>query len=161
MTEIAPVLRDLLGSELSGALDFSFARMRIAEEEIAAATKRWPTAARRIRASFLILRPSSWMRGSEELYRRHCRELLARIKRGDDVGPGTDAEVCWVISQASLAAPPDCDHAHAYARAFKRAFPEHADVVGDLGRESYPGSVDELLERLRRKIGEQEKRGKR
>lgn len=160
MSPLDAVVRDVLGAELDGAVRGAFKKMEWAEEEIAAAEKRWPRARRRLHASFMTLCPTGYTLGSEEVYRRHCRELLVRVKSGQDVGPGTDAEVACVLMQASLAAPPDADHAAAYGVVFARLFPEHAEIVGDLRREYITGRADEIIAELRKKIGREVNRAK-
>lgn len=153
MTALHDIAREFLGADAMNIVQRTFARMGVAEEEIEAAKKRWPRAAKRLHGSFGALCPSAYVLGTEEMYRKHCRELLARVKRGEDVGPGTDVEVACVLMQASFAAPPDSDHAFAYGVVFARLFPERADITSDLGRESYAGRSEEILSSLRKKIG--------
>lgn len=150
---IPEAVRDILGAPLSNAVSHAFDLMRVAEEEIATAKRRSPRAAKRLHASFGILVPGILSDAPETLYRKHCIEILARVKAGMDVAPGTDAELAFVLMRASLAAPPDRDHACAYARVFARLFPEHRAIVDGLDRESHQGAVDEILVGLRRRVG--------
>ncbi len=145
--------RDVLGGPLATVVEGTIRRMEIAEDEIAAAKRRCPRRAKSIDAAFLLLCPNDYLRGGDELYRAHCRELLGRVKRDENVEPATDAEIAFAMSQASLAAPPTQDFALAYAKVFARVFPEHADLVEDVGREHIPGRSDEIIADLRRKIG--------
>jgi hypothetical protein len=155
LTELA---RDILGADTMGAINHAFARMAVAEDEIARAKRRWPRAAKRLHGAFGTLCPTRYVLGTEEMFRKHCQELLARVKSGEDVVPGTDVELACAFMHASLAAPPDSDHAFAYGLVFARLFPERADITRDLGRESYKGRAEEILSELRRKIGNEVQR---
>lgn len=157
---IPDVVREILGAPLSNTIAHAFDLMRVAEEEIAAAKRRHPRVARRLHVSFMLLVPGLLSSAPESLYRKHCVELLGRVKSGKDVTPGTDAELAFVLMQASLAAPPDRDHACAYARVFARLFPARRDIVEGLEHESHAGAVDEILNRLRVRVGRDVARGR-
>lgn len=146
-------VREIIGEAVSGRIGQTFRCMSIAEEEIKDAKRRWPRRARRLNAAFGILMPGDLVTAGDRLYRAHCQELLGRVMRGEDIVPGTDAECMFVLMRASLAAPPDGDHARAYGRLFAACFPDHADITKGLGRESYEGRVDEIIAHLREKIG--------
>lgn len=159
---IPDAVREILGAPLSNTIAHAFDLMRVAEEEIATAKRRHPRIARRLHASFMLLVPDLLSSAPESLYRKHCVELLGRVKSGKDVAPGTDAELAFVLMQASLAAPPDRDHACAYARVFARLFPERRDIIEglELEHESHVGAVDEILDRLRARVGRDAARGR-
>lgn len=135
--------------------------MGIAEVELAEAKKRWPRKATKIHVAFMLLNPGDLVLAGDALYESHAREILRRVVMNEDVRPGTDAECCFVLMQATLAAPPIASYAMAYGRLFARVFPEQAEHTHDLGRENIPGEVDEIIARLRRKIGEHVKRDQR
>jgi len=83
--------------------------MAIAELEIEAAMKRTEDMKEkeRIWNSFKILCPNSLFNGADdEVYKAHCRELIARAANAADTRPGTKAEALMVLSHTSLVAPP-------------------------------------------------------
>ncbi len=160
MTFIPDSMREVLGADLTDRAERVFSFMAIAEEEIATAMKRWPRRAMTIRNAFNILTPGDLLATGETLYRAHCRELLVRVMKGQDVTPGTDAECCLCFMQASLKAPPTHAIAHAYGVVFARCLPEKSAILDGIGREDYVGQTDEILSELRRKIGALAGRGK-
>jgi len=85
-----------------------FGLMKIAEGEIHAAVHLSPRRSAELNAVFGVACPSPGLRGkSEELYRHHVRELIARAyDDNQDMRPGTKAEVLAALSDASLVAPP-------------------------------------------------------
>lgn len=84
-----------------------FALMGLAEEEIAAAKDRYPQATELVYDAFRYLAPSPLLRPYPpgDLYRGHCREIIARLVAGQDLRPATDAELLGVFSETSLDAP--------------------------------------------------------
>ena len=55
------------------------------------------------------------------MYRSHCRELLDRVAHGADTRPGTAAECCAALSEASLRAPLHSSAVGLYARMWRLA----------------------------------------
>jgi hypothetical protein len=153
MRPIPDAVRDVLGAEQTSVIARCFDFMGYAEEEIARAKKRWPRRAAAINAAFGLLMPGDLIDTGEELYRSHCRELLARVMKGEDVEPGTDAECCLAMMRASLNAPLTGHHAYVYGIVFARALPGHADLMQDVGREMYEGQANEIIGDLRKRIG--------
>lgn len=161
MGSTAQKVAELLGEAAGGAvaaIGRTFDLMAIAEEEIAAAKKRFPGKAAELHASFMLLCPNELARyGSDRLYRAHARELLERVARGQDTTLGTDVECLAALSQASLKAPLSRDPAEAMARVFARVFPGQDPYLETSEGESYAGAVDEVLEELRRKIARRDR----
>jgi len=105
--------------------------------------------------AFPLLQPTSDLMETEMVYRSHCRELLDRVVAGDDTRPPTHAEVAIVCSRTSLLAPLTTAGVTVYMRAWQRAFPDHADVLGT-GEAHYEyiagGHADEIERGLRRRL---------
>lgn len=109
------IVRDYLGEAITGIFRF----MEIAEEEIAAAQRRWPRHADALWDSFRLLTPTKGFRHkSEHLYRQHCREILERVTEGEDTRPGTKAEVLIGLVEVSLAVPLKPEAQYLYTRLF-------------------------------------------
>jgi len=90
----------VLGGSLSGVVGGAFASMEIAEEEIERSGL--PIAQKCFRACM----PSDALSGAtEEFYRAHIRELIARAEAGGDLTYPTASEFCQVLSALSLGAP--------------------------------------------------------
>lgn len=144
-----------------GSIRRTFDFMAIAEDEIAKAMRRTKGARREeVKRSFMLLMPGDLIRGGEVLYRSHCRELLTRVSRGEDVAPGTDAECCYAMMMTSLKAPLAGPYAYAYGCLFRQVFPQHAGLMSDLGKELYPGQAAEIIADMRKRIGAAKQRGK-
>jgi len=150
MSDIAKIL-----TETRSALEPIFERIAIAEGQISAAKERDPANAERYDASFMLLVPTDTIL-SDRLYTHHCREILGRVAVGEDTRPGTNAEVLGALSMATNIAPPGRTLSLAYARLFEEIMPEHGELADTLtdsvGKEHYPGDVDELIETTRRKL---------
>lgn len=138
----------------------AFDLMGIATDEITAFKKRFPKQHAVIHEAFAVLMPGDLVTTGDDLYRSHVRELLTRVQQGADVTPGTDAECCLCFMRVSLKAPPTAAVARAYGECFIRALPYKADGMRDMGRESYPGEVAEIVAVMRKKIGAAVGRGK-
>jgi hypothetical protein len=108
----------------------TFDRVEIAEEEIRSVKRRFPARASEIHDAFAMLCPTEPLRDlSEDVFRFHCRELLERVAKGQDVRPGTTAEVLGFLADVSLSAPPTRVSTLLYQKLFGRIFPE---VLGSL-----------------------------
>ncbi|MEM7032047.1 MAG: hypothetical protein AAF629_21010 [Chloroflexota bacterium] len=142
-----------LGAQLKDVLDC----MKIAEEEIASAQVRQPEKADVIWNSFTYLKPSPLLRPrTPQLYRAHVKELIARVATGKtkkaELEAVTAAELCCIMSAASLAHPLQTDATIAYQKVFQIVFP---DVVIDnepVLQESYSGRAEEIIEDMRRRF---------
>ena len=121
--------------------------MAIAEEEMAAVD-----ADSRL---FGVLLPPPALRSlAPELYRAHCRELLAR-EDGHDLG--TAAEVLAALSATSLASPLNPLGCALYDRLFAECMPDvNLEPTGHA--EPYPGALDERLAECRRKLSDPNRR---
>ena len=102
---LTAALDGILGSGLTGMLDGLFGQMEYAADEIERAQARHRSGADRIWHSFGLLTPAHDRMATEFVYRSHCRELLNRVAAGQDTRPGTAAELCCALSDASTVAP--------------------------------------------------------
>jgi hypothetical protein len=136
-----------------------FAAMQWAEEEIAAASLRYPGRADVIYHAFSVLLPRDVGPGlgTEFVYRGHVKELLKRVAAGADLRPATAAEICLALVQTSLRAPMHGPAAGLYFRMWLAAFPEnpltaeHAEH--QVHYEHWHGQrIDELEADLRHKL---------
>jgi len=151
---------DMLPKEIRKVISSAFDHMRIAEEEIAAAKSRYPKKAAELHASFRLLCPGeSFAKYAPQIYRAHAKELLQRIARGKDLALSTRAELCIVLSEASLLAPLENDYACLYSQSFRVVFPKIYARIFKIWppRPSFKGAVKELKRKLERKF--QSKRG--
>jgi len=150
--QMAETITDLLGP-VGGRILRVFECMEIAEEEIAAAIERYPVLGVAINAAFKHLYPTRALDGArDEVYRAHCRELLERVADGEDVRPGTKAEVMMTLSRLS-------QHAHLteaagalYRELFDELFPGEMSWEPGVLSEPYPGATEEALLTARRKL---------
>lgn len=153
-----PKFAALLSSMVGGDISQAFRRMGIAEEEILSGRRRYPNTWKRDvdakgRAVFHALCPRNNLEKlSTDVYRFHAREMCDRFGRGENLEPGTKAEVMALLSFASLKAPPDATTAALYGRIFAECFPLRSRELGDVGRELYSGACDELFAKLQRQI---------
>ncbi len=146
-------IRELLGapeaafvSRVSRALGLT----RVAEEEIAAAMRKGRRGRVRVWNSFGLLCPTANMVDLDDaVYRHHVRELLDRVAREEDTRPGTRAEVLCAISGATLASRLDRDVELLALTIADEVFPGR-DLVGDYGKSSHPGALEEKLAWVRR-----------
>jgi hypothetical protein len=99
---------------------------------------------------FLALQPPGILRDMHVLYEPHAKELCERCKAGEDLRPGTKAEVLAGLMHTSLKTPLTSSGMALTERLFRECT-EH-DVGIDVGREAYPGELDELLAEARRKL---------
>lgn len=60
----------------------------------------------------------------EKLCRAFFRELIGRVDRGEDLQPGTKAEVLFLLTQVSLKGPLNPLGQHLYEHIFAELFPE-------------------------------------
>jgi hypothetical protein len=144
-------------AELKTKLDPILADIEAAEDEIEAAKRRHPELEAKLHRSFILLKPTSEpLTTSPLVYRSHCRELLDRVAAGEDTRPGTAAECCIALSEASLAGPLSTASAGLYARMWKLAdLPQ--TVLSDAGvhYEALEGAaIDEQEAWLRKKLSQ-------
>lgn len=133
-----------------------FALIEIAEEEIGEARRRHPLAEFAIQKSFEILTPDAGLfpGRNPEVYRAHCRELLARVAAGaskKELQLGTRAEVLCVMSGLSFEHPPGPQGSAMMSTIFDEIFPGVAQPDGPIP-EPWPGATEELLGAFQRKI---------
>lgn len=143
-----------LDSDRSNLIVSSFRRMRIAEEEISAAKRRFPKRAHaRVHNAFVLLCPPPIIQDrGDALYRMHCRELIARAAHGHPNAEATDAETLAVLLVTSLRAPLTGRAQAAAEMLFAKLFPEKSLEIlsGGPQRESWEGSTEEVIREARR-----------
>lgn len=152
-----PRVAELLGGPLTTVLRSLFDLVEIAEDEIVVArgglTEKDDTDP--LWLAFPLLRATHDRMTTEFVYRAHCRELLARVRDGQDTRPATDAELALVISETSLRHPLPSELLALQMRIFARSFPEQFAMldIDDLdGYERREGrQADEWEHRLRRR----------
>lgn len=149
-------IEEIFGTKLSYSLSTTCKRMEIAEEEIRAALERHPAKATLIdRIGFGILVPPRALDGlSDEVYRRHARELMDRLAAGADTREATAAELLGILSAISFVAPLDSVGGAVFARTFAAVFPERADLTDGIANADH-WLMDELGGSLRRKMAKQ------
>lgn len=117
-------------------------------------------AATRVKNAFPLLMPGALGESGydDALYRHHCREILQRVLRKKDTRPGTEAECLVALSEASLKAPLERDHALVAFRIAASIFPRQANTFFDpKQKESYAGACAEILLRLRKGLAKKDR----
>lgn len=133
----------------------AFELMGVAEEELLAEEKksRRVRAVLRKRGVFKALYPGELVAYPDPVYRSHCREIIARAKRGEDLRPGTDAELLVMFCRSSLKAPLASEFVLAYETVFDRVYPGNEITGGGrLGRDAWRGRAEEIVEEARRRL---------
>ena len=152
--KISPgVLMSSLMGSMGNAVQSTFRRMEIAEEEIEKAKSgASPEEAARVHETFKDLLPGPVLRPlSDDVYRAHARELCLRAKAGGDLSEPTEAECLAVLMATSGVAPLTADGAALAERLFRNVMLcEVPGAVGPGAQESWPGACDELLIGLKR-----------
>lgn len=105
---------------------------------------------------FLALQPTDILHGKDVLYEPHARELTERAKVGQDLRPGTKAEVLAGLLAASLKAPLSPSGLALSEMLFRDC--TGIDLGADLGREDYPGHLNELLTEASRKLRQEDRK---
>lgn len=150
LDEFVPNIRNSVSS--------AFARMEIAEEEISRAKRNFPKMAKVIDRAFKALCPTDPIRAkSDEVYRRHARELLVRAASGVDLRPPTSVELLCVALDSSLKAPLGSIGGLLAERLFADVFPEKA-FSEEVHREPWPRAVEDELATLRRKFAVEDRK---
>lgn len=156
-----PGVRDLLGDGLHSMLGAIFSQMSWAEDEIEKARggKTSPDRDDPLWRAFPLMRATHDLMGVEYTFRSHVRELLGRIKRGEDTRPATDAEIILGISDVSAKFPLQGSIVGLQMRLFARALPEQfRKVEGDVTladyEKMYGREMDDWERKLRRKAAQ-------
>ncbi len=142
------------GNRIAGV----FEQMAVAEEEITAAKLRYPEHVEVVHDSFRYLVSSAIVNQlySDKLYRGHCREIIDRVVKGEDVTLATDAELLVLYAEASLRAPLNGMGALLYFEAFLAVFgPDEVPVpANDMAflRKEYGTFAADEKDRQRRKF---------
>lgn len=147
MTDLAKLMDEALGVGVMSTINGAFACMEIAEEEIKASGCDKDEGS----AAFGVLCPSEPLRGkSPDVYRAHCKEMIARVTADNDTRPGTNAEVLCSLLATSLLAPLNESGMALADHLFANCFPDYHDELPSpmeraLRRESYKGQIAEDL----------------
>lgn len=134
----------------------AFRAMEIAEEEIAAAKLATPRKRKSLHGAFRAMYSRELLLYPDAVYRAHVREILARVRLGADLSPGTDAEVLVAMSAVSLAGPPGAGFAAAMSKVFFSVFPDAK--LEAAGAEYYSGQIEEIVGEFRRKLARDRER---
>lgn len=145
-------LLDLIAAPSVSLIGRTFARMEIAEDEIARAKERHPTAAARLDRAFGILCPTAPINDkSTDVYRAHVAELLDRVARDEDTTLATRAEVLCLLLDTSLKAPLRPEAQACAERLFAGVTGEPAPGPGATA-EPWPQAAAEVLADCARKL---------
>jgi hypothetical protein len=123
-----------------------FAFMEIAEDVISEKISDDPKNADIYSSHFLALRPSDEFtsgRWHDDVYRRHCEEILDRAVIGGDLRYPTKAEILVVLSKISEKTPLNSAATSLYSKLFLDLFGKIVD--GMVVTESYSGELDETF----------------
>lgn len=101
----------------------------VAESMIDVAVHAHPAHADVLWHSFVLLRPTCERMNTDFVYRAHVRELLERVRAGQDTRSGTAAELCAALSEASQRAPLRASAFGLYTRMWRQAFADDARLV--------------------------------
>jgi hypothetical protein len=151
--KLHPMLEAAMGDARSNVIRQAFDSMEIAEQEIARAMAECSSAEgkRRINGTFLALKPPmQFVHRAEQVYRAHCRELIARAERGEDLDVGTKAEALCAVLDTALKAPLRTTAAAVAELLFVAVFGKSVDDQPP--REAYPGAALEMINELRQKM---------
>lgn len=149
---------DLVGlGDKTGAFANAFEKMAIAEREILRACRAYPKARTRIWNAFGVLVPGGLSGLADAVYRHHCRELLTRVARGEDLRPGTRAEICAMISKMTLVTRLHRDVELFGLIISNEIFPGR-DLLVEGVRAEYPDAIDEIEAEFRRKLAKPDRR---
>lgn len=125
----------------------------LAELKIKRARRRFPERDAELHAAFRLLRPTDPLDGTETLYVAHVDEILDRVVRGEDTRPGTRAEVLGGLLIASRVAPLREVGLALAERLLAEVAPRISRRFGPpIGREAFPGELDDELRTARRKL---------
>lgn len=141
----------------------AFEDMAIAEEEIRRAKQVHPEHSEDMEKAFILLKRTDVLK-SEELYRRHMREILKRVANGQDCRLATKAEVLASLSEFSLQQVVNKAGSLVMAQLMETVMGDVAgvlDVVSGLrasaGREEYAGETREAIAHLQQKVTDKER----
>lgn len=157
MTNVQALSAAFSSMGVSRPIRFTFDCMEMAEREIKRAFRSKGSKAER--AAFRLLMPTEPLIGKTiDLYTCHARELIQRLKRGEDTRPATDAELLALFCDTSLKAPLHRNAQAATEILWARCFP-NAEIEGlNVDSETWPGGAREEIEKARRKARREERR---
>lgn len=154
LDRMAPVL----GDNVVGI----FKLMGVAEEEISAAVAAAPSTEAAVNGTFRLLCPRMefFEHRSPDLYRHHCREIIARELAGEDTRPATKAEILGALSNTSFVSTL-IESAHLLMdRLTKEVFPEYEQPDGWEPQEPWPNAVEETLAKCRHETRDDQRTNK-
>lgn len=148
---------ELFSGEVSSVITNVFFYMEIAEKLIQEYKDKYPEQVGEFHNSFMALAPPKEMIGLiPDIYEAHCREILERVKNGNKLNRGTDAECLVLIQNVSLKVPPNSSLQAVYYHLFKKILgDEKADRIYPdwQPKEDYQGQIKEEINVLKDKIG--------
>jgi len=142
VTRKTTAMLDLMeaGGDLQAATKESFHHMGLADEVLGDHKE----------VKLSLMMTTDPLRGySDDLYRAHVRELLARALAGEDMRPGTYAEMLGSLSNASLKSPLHSSGLFVMEHCFEMCFQGTKLTRSKLGGEAYPGELDENIREAR------------
>lgn len=142
-------IEDLI-PEYRNELQSAFDAMEIAEDEIAQAMLLYPESRYLIYGAFMTLLPQFSM--PAKLYRKHCKELLARVAQGLELNHPTEAELLGTLMHVSWILPMHNEPSAFYAKLFAALFPEDVFEQLEMLNERYIGETDNLRAELETKL---------
>lgn len=153
--------KDLLGT-LSGMFGDAGSRIRVTFECMAIAERL--LAASRIpknKQPFLALCPTESICRVPILYEAHAWEIIRRAKRGEDLRPGTKAEVLAALLEASEVAPPKPWYGALANELFAELLPKLSAKIEtpSIWGYQYDGQRDEILRECRNATKQPERKG--
>lgn len=146
----------VLGTPLD-EIRYAFRCMSVAEEVIA----RLKATPEQAQEAFGVLKPSPILRTfSMELYERHAEEIVRRVMAGQDVRPGTKAEVLAMMSETSLKAPLNQPGQALTEALFRELFPKSHALRGmGMTSEWHVRQVQEDFEEAKRRLSQDRRCG--
>jgi hypothetical protein len=148
-----PDVRALLGDSFISAFESAMTIMEWGEDVIETMGRAHPEHADRIWHSFMLLKPTHDLMGTETVYRSHCAEIIERVIAHEDTRPGTAAECCIACCETSQLAPLTAAGTGVYLRLWAKAGLPGLD---DIAREPYEAIRGEVIDdherEMRRKL---------
>jgi hypothetical protein len=147
-----------LFGQVSRFVEELFGQMDVIDKIETEVRAEYPEAADAIFHAGSLCRPTAPLMSTPAVYEAHVRELLTRAAKGEDLRPGTDAEMACCFATVS-------PHNHLtpagnglYMRVFARVMPEQAAQF-DISEDRYaysigPGEINAEERRLRRKLAQ-------
>jgi hypothetical protein len=144
-----PDVRALLGDSFLSVYESTMTIMEWGEDLIETMGRTHPEHADRIWHSFMLLKPTDKLMGTEAVYRSHCTEIIERVIAHEDTRPGTAAECCIACCVTSQIAPLTAAGTGLYLRLWEKAGLPALDGVS---REPYEAIRGEVIDDHEREL---------